>query len=101
MTGRSAATRASATRDTSRGSGPERRRCVGVYWIGSGTSSRRRSVGNSISTGRGRPFFTWVNARRIASTTASGTITCSHHLVTCWKFRNELKFGWMFVMRRG
>jgi hypothetical protein len=49
---------------------------------GSGTSSWYTSTGISTSTGRGRPFFTWVNARRIASGTASPITTCSHHLVT-------------------
>ena len=39
--------------------------------------------GISTSTGRGRPLRTCVKARRIASGTASATVTCSHHLVTC------------------
>ena len=67
----------------------------GVFWYSSGPliSSRKRSDGNSISTGPGRPFLTWVKARRSASTVASGTVTCSIHLVTWRKFSAALKFG--------
>src|SRR5438034_6509478 len=57
MTGRSAATSASATRATSRGSGAVRSRGAGRYWSGSGTSSPSTSRGISTSTGRGRPVL--------------------------------------------
>ena len=55
-----------------------------MYDQPSGTSSRMTSTGISTSTGRGRPLRTCVNARRIASGTASGSTTCSAHFVTCW-----------------
>ena len=40
------------------------------------------SRGNSTITGPGRPFFNWLNARRIAAGTCSGTRICSACLVT-------------------
>ena len=64
--------------------------------------ARRRVVGDlllediagiSMSTGRGRPLRTWVKARRITSGMVEPRVTCSIHLVTCWKLRNELKLG--------
>src|SRR5919109_1211715 len=67
MSGRSAATSAAATSVTALGSGATRSRGAGVYVQPSGTSSRMTSTGISTSTGRGRPFFTCVKARRIAS----------------------------------
>ena len=58
-------------------------RGVALYTRGSGTSSIIMSTGISTSTGRGRPFFTWVKARRMASGTSTARITHSAHLVTC------------------
>ncbi len=37
----------------------------------------------------------------MASGTDSGSVTCSHHLVTCWKFMSAEKFGVMFRILRG
>ena len=93
MTGRWASTSAAAISETDRGSGPLFSRGVFWYSIGPLISSRSRSDGNSISTGAGRPFLTWVKARRNASSVALGTVTCSIHLVTWRKFSAALKFG--------
>jgi hypothetical protein len=48
-----------------------------------GLKNPNRPVGSSTSTGRGRPFLTWVKARRSASGSAAANVTCSADLVMC------------------
>jgi len=93
---------AQSNADTDFGSGPLFSCGAFLYSAtsASGISSRRMSVGNSTSTGPGRPFLTVVKARRSVSIVASATVTCSHNLVTWRKFSAALKFGCTWLMLR-
>jgi hypothetical protein len=67
----------------SRSSPADRVMRTGRYSFGStATSVAVMSAGISTMTGACRPFFTWLNARRIAFATCSGRMISSTDLVS-------------------
>ena len=86
---------AAAAASTDCGSGADNLRRVARYSTVPGTSAVHMSAGTSTRHGPGRPLRAMLNARRIAATTISGMTMVSACFVTCRKFSDALKYGFM------
>jgi hypothetical protein len=101
MTGRCAATSASATRETSRGSGPDFRRGAGCVVDRLGHVPREQVDGELDQHGRGPAVLDLGEraAHRIDDRVGHDDLLAP--LRDVLEVQNELKLGWMFVIRRG